>query len=147
MGSVNHLLAGWFAETIPSTLKMEAICSSETSGETQRTTWRYIPEDDTIQGNERSDSIESWDFLINGVNVNSSGRICLQEVILLVSCCVTMWTGFICLREYSWAVVSRVMNIREFHKRNLEIFSLAVRVLDSEEGIFSMEFVSVAHLT
>jgi hypothetical protein len=35
------------AEPISSTLKMEAICSSETSVETQWTTWRHIPEDDT----------------------------------------------------------------------------------------------------
>jgi hypothetical protein len=27
---------------------MEAICSSETSVDFQRTTWRYIPEDSTI---------------------------------------------------------------------------------------------------
>jgi hypothetical protein len=40
------LLAG-FAEPIFSTLKMEAICSSETSVETRRTTRRHIPEDDT----------------------------------------------------------------------------------------------------
>jgi hypothetical protein len=29
---------------------MEAICSSETSVDTQRTTGRYIPEDGTLQG-------------------------------------------------------------------------------------------------
>jgi hypothetical protein len=34
---------------ISSTLKMEAIRSSETSVETQRTTRRNIPEDDTLQ--------------------------------------------------------------------------------------------------
>jgi hypothetical protein len=38
-----------FAVLIYSTLKMEAICSSETSIETQRTTRRHIPEDDTLQ--------------------------------------------------------------------------------------------------
>jgi hypothetical protein len=38
-----------FAELISSTLKMEAICSSETSVETQQTTQRHIPEDDTLQ--------------------------------------------------------------------------------------------------
>jgi hypothetical protein len=32
-----------------STLKIEAIRSSETSGATQRTTRRHIPEDDTLQ--------------------------------------------------------------------------------------------------
>jgi hypothetical protein len=37
-----------FAELISSTLKMEAICSSETSVETRRTTLRHIPEDDTL---------------------------------------------------------------------------------------------------
>jgi hypothetical protein len=43
------MLARWFAEPIFSTLKMEAICSSETSVETQRTTRRHIPEDYTLQ--------------------------------------------------------------------------------------------------
>jgi hypothetical protein len=41
------LFAG-FSELISSTLKMEAIYSSETSVETQWTTRRYIPEDDTL---------------------------------------------------------------------------------------------------
>jgi hypothetical protein len=46
---LSHLLACWFlAEFISSTLKMEAICSSETSVDTQRITRRYIPEDDTL---------------------------------------------------------------------------------------------------
>jgi hypothetical protein len=36
------------AEIISSTLKMEAICSSETSVATQQTTRRHIPEDDTL---------------------------------------------------------------------------------------------------
>jgi hypothetical protein len=30
------------------TLKIEAICSSETSVETRRSTWRHIPEHDTL---------------------------------------------------------------------------------------------------
>jgi hypothetical protein len=48
--SVCHLLARWFlAELIFSTLKMEAVCSSETSVDTQRTTQRHIPEDGTLQ--------------------------------------------------------------------------------------------------
>jgi hypothetical protein len=43
------LFACWFfAKCISSTLKMEAICSSETSVETQRTTRCHIPEDDTL---------------------------------------------------------------------------------------------------
>jgi hypothetical protein len=37
------------AELISSTLQMEAMCSSETSVETQQTTRRHIPEDDTLQ--------------------------------------------------------------------------------------------------
>jgi hypothetical protein len=36
-------------DLIFSTLKMEAICSSETSVDSQRTTRRYIPEDSTLQ--------------------------------------------------------------------------------------------------
>jgi hypothetical protein len=36
------------AELISSALKMEAICSSETSVDSQRTTQCHIPEDDTV---------------------------------------------------------------------------------------------------
>jgi hypothetical protein len=42
-----------------STLKMEAICSSETSGATQRTTRRHIPEDYTLH-NHRSENLKSY---------------------------------------------------------------------------------------
>jgi hypothetical protein len=41
---------GWFLpQLIFSSLKMEAICSSETSDDTRRTTRRYIPEDGTLE--------------------------------------------------------------------------------------------------
>jgi hypothetical protein len=54
--SACHLLACWFlAELISTSLKMDAICSSETSVDTQWTTWRYIPEVDTFQ-------IKVWDL-------------------------------------------------------------------------------------
>jgi hypothetical protein len=55
-----HLLACWFAEPISSTLNMEAICSSETLVETQRTTWRHIPDDDTLH------------YILNLTNFSSS---------------------------------------------------------------------------
>jgi hypothetical protein len=45
------------AEIISSTLKMKAICSSETSVATQQTTRRHIPEDDTFQVLVKSNSI------------------------------------------------------------------------------------------
>jgi hypothetical protein len=38
-----------FLLDVSSTLKMEAVCSSETSVATQQTTRRQIPEDDTLQ--------------------------------------------------------------------------------------------------
>jgi hypothetical protein len=38
---------------------MEAICSSETSDETQRTTRRHIPEDDTLH-NHRCENLKSY---------------------------------------------------------------------------------------
>jgi hypothetical protein len=47
-----------FAEFISPTLKMEAICSAETSVETQRTTRRHIPEDDTLH-NHRCENLKS----------------------------------------------------------------------------------------
>jgi hypothetical protein len=50
LGVEPHRLACWFlSELIFSTLKMEAICSYETSVDTQRTTRRYIPEIDTLE--------------------------------------------------------------------------------------------------
>jgi hypothetical protein len=55
-----HLQGRWFfAELISSTLKMEAICSFETSGETQRTTRRHIPEDDTLH-NHRCENLKPY---------------------------------------------------------------------------------------
>jgi hypothetical protein len=53
------LLVCWFSEPISSTLKMEAICSFETSVETQRTTRRHIPEDDTLH-NHRCENLRSY---------------------------------------------------------------------------------------
>jgi hypothetical protein len=40
---------------------MEAICSSETSVDSQRTTRRYISEDGTLH-NHRCDNLRSYDF-------------------------------------------------------------------------------------
>jgi hypothetical protein len=47
------------AEIISSTLKMEAICSSETSVATQQTTRRHIPEDDTLH-NHLCENLKSY---------------------------------------------------------------------------------------
>jgi hypothetical protein len=45
---------------------MEAICSSETSVATQQTTWRQIPEDDTLH-NHRCENLKSFRiYLIYG---------------------------------------------------------------------------------
>jgi hypothetical protein len=44
-------------------LKMEAICSSETSVDTQRTTRRYIPENGDLH-NHRCDNFKSYKFSI-----------------------------------------------------------------------------------
>jgi hypothetical protein len=38
---------------------MEVVCSSETSFDIQRTTWRYIPEDCTLH-NHRSENLKSY---------------------------------------------------------------------------------------
>jgi hypothetical protein len=58
-----HLLACWFAEPIFSTLKMEAIFSSETSVETHWTTLRHIPEDGTLH-NDRCENLKPYTNII-----------------------------------------------------------------------------------
>jgi hypothetical protein len=47
------------AEIISSNLKMEAICSSETSAATQQTIRRHISEDDTLY-NHRCENLKSY---------------------------------------------------------------------------------------
>jgi hypothetical protein len=58
--SKNQQASKWLiAEIISFTLKMEAICSSETSVATQETTRRHIPEDDIIH-NYRCENLKSY---------------------------------------------------------------------------------------
>jgi hypothetical protein len=51
--------ACWFLLKFSSTLKMEAISSSETSVASQQTTRRYIPEDYTLH-NHRCENLKSY---------------------------------------------------------------------------------------
>jgi hypothetical protein len=48
----NQQASKWLLAKLISSLKMEAICSSKTSVDAQRTTRRYIPEDDTFKIND-----------------------------------------------------------------------------------------------
>jgi hypothetical protein len=62
--SACHLLScGFLAQLIFSTLKMEAICSSEKSVDTQRTTRQYIPEDGTLH-NHRCENLKPYEHLV-----------------------------------------------------------------------------------
>jgi hypothetical protein len=56
-----------FAKLISSTLKMEAICSSEASIETQRTTRHHIPEDGTFH-NHRCENLNSYIVIIHFIS-------------------------------------------------------------------------------
>jgi hypothetical protein len=60
-GKQNNLRAGklGFLLKFSSNLKMEAICSSETSVESQQTTRRHIPEEDTLH-NHRCENLKSY---------------------------------------------------------------------------------------
>jgi hypothetical protein len=74
-----------FAELISSTLKMEAICSSETSVETRGTTRHHIPEDDTLH-NHRCENLKSYIGTLFWHNVQ---YVCKQYIFLqmwLVHC-------------------------------------------------------------
>jgi hypothetical protein len=57
--SLSTCVLAVFAEPISSTLKMEALCSSETSVSTQLTTRRHIPEDNTLH-NHRCENFKSY---------------------------------------------------------------------------------------
>jgi hypothetical protein len=78
-----HLLARRFlAALIFSTLKMNAICSSETSVDTQRTTRRYIPEDSTLH-NHRCENLKSD---IRNVIFHPNTQIRTPQLLAVTSC-------------------------------------------------------------
>jgi hypothetical protein len=56
-----YCVQGRTGKIVSSTLKMEAICSSETSVATQQTTRRHIPEDDTLH-NYRCENLKSSSY-------------------------------------------------------------------------------------
>jgi hypothetical protein len=58
---------------------MEAICSSETSVDTQWTTWRYIPEDGTLQSSFYLKIVAHKNIL----NINFIMTQCLIEMLNL----------------------------------------------------------------
>jgi hypothetical protein len=59
------------AEMISSTLKMEAICSSETPVTTQQTTRRHIQEDDTLQYDSYwTDRVSNAGSLVEILSIN-----------------------------------------------------------------------------
>jgi hypothetical protein len=72
------MLSCWFlAQIILSTLKMEAIFSSETSVDSQWTTWRYIPDGGTLHSHH-CENLKSYNIKcliiskhIHTYNVNS----------------------------------------------------------------------------
>jgi hypothetical protein len=62
-----------------STLKMEATCSSEMSGDVQWTTWRHVPEDSRCLHNHRCDNLKScivllqWHTIV--INLKTQNRV------------------------------------------------------------------------
>jgi hypothetical protein len=80
------MLSRWFlAQLIFSTLKMEAICSSETSVNTQQTTRHYIPEDATLHNN-RCENLKSYMVKHDMLFRNVGCLVCFHPAITLVSC-------------------------------------------------------------
>jgi hypothetical protein len=63
------------AEIISSTLKMEAISSSETSVATQQTTRHHIPEDNTLH-NHRCENLKSYKMILE---MRSQGLVHVSE--------------------------------------------------------------------
>jgi hypothetical protein len=79
-----------FAELISSTLKMEVICSSETSVETQRATRRHIPEDVTACRFSLNLFLPPWRWrrfvpLKRRLKLNKLHGVISQKMVLLAS--------------------------------------------------------------
>jgi hypothetical protein len=65
-----------------STLNMEATCSSETSGDFQQPTWRYIPEDTAVH-NHRCENLKSY-IMVNLMTQRSEREVCKARLVQLV---------------------------------------------------------------
>jgi hypothetical protein len=77
----NFFDAGFFPSLF-STLKIEAIYSSETSVDFQRTTWRYISEDSTLQDQCTADNAVIPIYKLSGrfnLNIPVNTRKCLDH--------------------------------------------------------------------
>jgi hypothetical protein len=73
-----HEAGSKFFLAYSSTFKMDAICSSETSVDFQRTTRRYIPEDGTLH-NHRCENLKSYrEFFCMEVALLNTGLYCRQ---------------------------------------------------------------------
>jgi hypothetical protein len=77
---------------------MEAICSSEDGGDmfpeasvaTQQTTWRHIPEDDTLH-NHRCENLKSYISILLFVKIRNLNCTCLWKILYPI---VSIVTGF-----------------------------------------------------
>jgi hypothetical protein len=80
-------------------LKMEAICSSETSVETQQTTRRHIPEDDTLHNHcceNLKTSNPTLHFILHRTEIMDTTRI--------VACVLTPISRVICSLRIAWGM-------------------------------------------
>jgi hypothetical protein len=101
MQNACHLLTYWFlAVLISSTLKMEAIYSSETSVATQQTTRSYIPEVDTLH-NHRCENLKSYKDVYDDV-----GLYWMSYADIVVYCEEVQWST---LGQYKLILNSSVM--------------------------------------
>jgi hypothetical protein len=89
------------AEIVSSTLKLEAICSSETSVATQQTTRRHIPEEDTLHNltsyklrmnrDTKTDAAGTWPVLLPKVGIHSCVSCKRCSVETKSSCHLSSW--------------------------------------------------------
>jgi hypothetical protein len=87
-GRKNKLLSRWIlAQLLFPALKMEAICSSETSVDTQQSTRRYIPEDGTFH-NHRCANLKPYNSsyrYTKSVTIKTKASLCFLFCHLLTS--------------------------------------------------------------
>jgi hypothetical protein len=128
---------------------MEAICSSETSVDTQQTTWRYIPEDGTLQISRLfvGTSLGPWRLYDSFQVCETVQDLSFFSVLIFpyhnrLFCCHFVYSTYTILFHYSSLQIFRIVRIAE-----IQILIKQTRHLASKSNSPSYRFQSLSIFT